>query len=100
MTSFGGLEPPGGNGTDVASVHFSRPKDWRPSGPWRCYLPRYGGDTGRRICEVILSSGYSIEGEATKILEKGYDGFIQKPFRIVELSRIIRDGLGEEAENK
>jgi PAS domain S-box-containing protein len=42
---------------------------------------------------VILSSGYSLEGEATKILEKGCNGFIQKPFNVSDLSRKIREVL-------
>jgi two-component system, cell cycle sensor histidine kinase and response regulator CckA len=42
---------------------------------------------------VLLSSGYSINGEAAKILEMGCKGFIQKPFRVEELSRKIRDVL-------
>jgi CheY-like chemotaxis protein len=41
--------------------------------------------------KVLLSSGYSIEGQATKILEKGCDGFIQKPFKMKELSTKIRE---------
>jgi CheY-like chemotaxis protein len=40
--------------------------------------------------KVLLASGYSIDGEATKILEQGCNGFIQKPFGIVELSQRIR----------
>jgi two-component system, cell cycle sensor histidine kinase and response regulator CckA len=44
------------------------------------------------VC-VLLSSGYSINGEAAKILEMGCKGFIQKPFRIEELSRQIRNVL-------
>lgn len=47
--------------------------------------------------KVILSSGYCINGEATKILEKGCDGFIQKPFRLAELSRTIRTALEKQA---
>jgi CheY-like chemotaxis protein len=43
--------------------------------------------------KVLLSSGYSIEGQATKILEKGCDGFIQKPFKMKELSTKIREIL-------
>jgi two-component system, cell cycle sensor histidine kinase and response regulator CckA len=39
---------------------------------------------------VLLSSGYSINGEAKSILELGCKGFIQKPFRVEELSRKIR----------
>jgi PAS domain S-box-containing protein len=40
---------------------------------------------------VLLISGYSIEGEAREILSRGCNGFIQKPFKIKELSRRIRD---------
>jgi two-component system cell cycle sensor histidine kinase/response regulator CckA len=40
--------------------------------------------------KVLLSSGYSIDGEATKILERGCSGFIQKPFNIKQLSKSIR----------
>ena len=36
--------------------------------------------------KVLLSSGYSIDGEASKILERGCNGFIQKPFTMKELS--------------
>jgi PAS domain S-box-containing protein len=40
--------------------------------------------------KVLLSSGYSINGEATEILKRGCNGFIQKPFNIQELSGKIR----------
>jgi PAS domain S-box-containing protein len=43
--------------------------------------------------KVLLSSGYSIRGEATEILERGCDGFIQKPFNMKELSGKIREIL-------
>ena len=43
--------------------------------------------------KVLLSSGYSITGQASKILERGCDGFIQKPFKIKELSGKIRQIL-------
>jgi len=39
---------------------------------------------------VLLSSGYSIDGKASKILSRGCDGFIQKPFDIKNLSWEIR----------
>ena len=42
---------------------------------------------------VLLSSGYSIDGMATDILERGCKQFIQKPFDIKELSRKLRDVL-------
>ena len=40
---------------------------------------------------VLLSSGYSIDGQATEILQRGCDGFIQKPFNIKMLSQKIRE---------
>jgi two-component system, cell cycle sensor histidine kinase and response regulator CckA len=42
---------------------------------------------------VLLSSGYSINGEATAIMQKGCRGFIQKPFNLVQLSQKIRKSL-------
>jgi signal transduction histidine kinase len=44
--------------------------------------------------KVLLSSGYSLDGRADKILKKGCTGFIQKPFNINELSQKLRDILG------
>jgi len=38
---------------------------------------------------VLLSSGYSIDGQATAILERGCNGFIQKPFNMEELCERI-----------
>jgi two-component system cell cycle sensor histidine kinase/response regulator CckA len=56
-----------------------------------------GGETFDRLkaidasVRVILSSGYSINGQATDILERGCDGFIQKPFSLHDLSEKIRE---------
>ena len=44
---------------------------------------------------VLLSSGYSIDGQAKEILDRGCDAFIQKPFSIRELSGRIREILHE-----
>ncbi len=58
-----------------------------------------GGETYDRLrklnpdIKVLLSSGYSIDGEATKILERGCNGFIQKPFSMKQLSQKIREIL-------
>jgi CheY-like chemotaxis protein len=46
--------------------------------------------------KVLLSSGYSIDGQATEILERGCNGFIQKPYRRKELSQKIREILGKD----
>jgi len=61
-----------------------------------------GGEAYDRMREmnpnvkVLLSSGYSIDGEASEILERGCDGFIQKPFTMKELSGEIGKILGKE----
>ncbi len=58
-----------------------------------------GGKTFDRIREInssipiILSSGYSADGEAAKILSRGCSDFIQKPFSISELSQKIEKAL-------
>ncbi|TET92118.1 MAG: PAS domain S-box protein [Desulfobacteraceae bacterium] len=58
-----------------------------------------GGEAYDRMKEinpnikVLLSSGYSINGQATEILKRGCDGFIQKPFTMRELSKAIRGVL-------
>jgi PAS domain S-box-containing protein len=61
-----------------------------------------GGEVYDRLKEinpgvkVLLSSGYSINGEATEIIERGCDGFIQKPFRILDLSQKINKILDKQ----
>jgi PAS domain S-box-containing protein len=56
-----------------------------------------GGECFDRLKEmdpavkVLLSSGFSIDGEAKEILERGCDGFIQKPFNLEELSLKIKE---------
>lgn len=58
-----------------------------------------GGKTYDRLKEinadikVLLSSGYSINGQATEILNRGCNGFIQKPFSIKQLSQKLREIL-------
>lgn len=58
-----------------------------------------GSETFDRIREldpsakIILSSGYSLDGQAQHIMEKGCDGFIQKPFDIALISRKVRELL-------
>ncbi|MBT8491230.1 MAG: PAS domain S-box protein [Deltaproteobacteria bacterium] len=43
--------------------------------------------------KVLLSSGYSIDGRATEILDRGCNGFIQKPFSMEQISSRIREIL-------
>lgn len=43
---------------------------------------------------VLLSSGHSIEGQAQQILNRGCDGFLQKPIDFECLSRELERMLG------
>ena len=60
-----------------------------------------GGEAFDRIKEintnvkVLLSSGYSLEGEAKEILKRGCDAFIPKPFKLEQLSQKLRALLDE-----
>jgi PAS domain S-box-containing protein len=45
--------------------------------------------------KVLLASGYSLNGAAQDILERGCDDFIQKPFTIEQLSQKINTVLSE-----
>ncbi len=59
-----------------------------------------GGEVFDRLREfnpevkVLLSSGYSIDGKASAIMERGCNGFIQKPFKLERLSQKIREIIG------
>jgi two-component system cell cycle sensor histidine kinase/response regulator CckA len=58
-----------------------------------------GGDTYDKLkginssIKVLLASGYSINGQAQAILDRGCDAFIQKPFNLRELSKKVRSVL-------
>ena len=43
--------------------------------------------------KVILSSGYSVDGDAKHIMDRGCNGFIQKPFDLRKLSLKIRETI-------
>ena len=55
-----------------------------------------GGKTFDRIRKirpqlpVLLASGYAINEQASEIMRRGCNGFIQKPFNVAELSQKIR----------
>lgn len=55
-----------------------------------------GGETYDRLkqmnpdIKVLLASGYGMNGLAMGILDRGCDGFIQKPFNMRDLSRELR----------
>jgi two-component system, cell cycle sensor histidine kinase and response regulator CckA len=55
-----------------------------------------GGETYDKLKEinpnvkVLLASGYSMNGTASEIMDRGCNGFIQKPFKMEELSQKLR----------
>ena len=59
-----------------------------------------GGETFDRLREinsevkVLLSSGYSLNGQAQIIMDRGCNGFLQKPFKMENLSLKVREMLG------
>jgi PAS domain S-box-containing protein len=44
---------------------------------------------------VLLCSGYSLSGQAMEIIDRGCNGFIQKPFKLKELSLKLREILDQ-----
>ena len=60
-----------------------------------------GGETFDRLkkidpdIKVLLSSGYSINSQAAKILQRGCDGFIQKPFNMNQLAEKVQGILAK-----
>ncbi len=64
-----------------------------------------GGDVYDRLKEinpdikVLLVSGYSIDDQAREIMERGCDGFIQKPFSVKSMSEKISGILSKKGRN-
>ncbi|MEI7636544.1 MAG: PAS domain S-box protein [Syntrophus sp. (in: bacteria)] len=58
-----------------------------------------GGETFDRLREinsgvkVLLASGYSLNGQAQTIMDRGCNGFLQKPFQLSVLSTKVREIL-------
>jgi nitrogen-specific signal transduction histidine kinase/CheY-like chemotaxis protein len=46
---------------------------------------------------VLLSSGYSLNGQATEIIKRGCVGFIQKPFSMAQLSEKLKAAVAGES---
>ncbi|NLD35631.1 MAG: response regulator [Desulfatiglans sp.] len=65
-------------------------------------MPGMGGmETFDRLKEVdsnvrvLLSSGYSLDGQAREIMDRGCNGFIQKPFTLNNISQKVREIIGD-----
>ncbi|WP_372682263.1 response regulator [Desulfosarcina sp.] len=65
-------------------------------------MPVMGGDKAFDLIReiqpgmpIILSSGYSLNGQAKAIMQNGCNDFIQKPFNISKLSKMVRKILND-----
>ena len=47
--------------------------------------------------KILLSSGYTRDGQADQLMARGCDGFLQKPFGLAELGRVMSEMIGAEA---
>ena len=84
------------NGKEAIEIYKSREKDISLV-ILDMVMPKLsGGETFDRLkdlnpaIKVILCSGYSIDGQASEILKRGCNAFIQKPFNLKTLSHHIR----------
>ena len=93
------------NGSEAIEIYQSRGKDIDLV-ILDMVMPKIsGGETFDRLKEinpainVILCSGYSIDGQASEILKRGCRAFIQKPFNLKMLSQHIRAVLNNKDPN-
>jgi len=84
------------NGEEALAIHRSRGPEidlvildlnMPGMGGHRCLLELMARDPGLKI---LIASGYSVNGAATKSLQAGAAGFISKPYRKDELFKSIR----------
>ena len=101
LTSLGYRVMTAGSGQEAVAIYMEKGKEidlvildmiMPGMGGGKTFIALREIDSG---VKVILSSGYSADGEAQQILERGCNSFIQKPFRVAELSKKIRDVLGQ-----
>jgi len=88
-----------GSGQEAVSIYMER-RDQIDLILLDMIMPGLSGektyDTLREIdstVKVVLASGYSLDDDTRRILARGCRGFIQKPFRIHEISRKVREAL-------
>jgi CheY-like chemotaxis protein len=64
-----------------------------------------GGEAFSRMKQInpqvraVLSSGFGLDGEAQKLLNRGGAAFIQKPYEYRELIRVIVETIGRSEGN-
>ncbi|MCG6892127.1 MAG: PAS domain S-box protein [Desulfobacteraceae bacterium] len=86
---------PASDGSEALEI-YSKRSEWIDLVILDLIMPVMGGgevfDRLREIdpeVRVLLSSGYSVDGQAREILDRGCNGFIQKPFTLQQISSKI-----------
>ena len=88
---------PAGGGEEALRVYEEHQEGDRSRDPGYDHAAHGRGETFDRMrkinpdVKVLLSSGYSLDGQAQEILDRGCDGFLQKPFDL----KILWGKLGE-----
>jgi two-component system, cell cycle sensor histidine kinase and response regulator CckA len=62
-----------------------------------CFLALKAIDPG---VQVILSTGYGLEGRARELLDEGMLGFVQKPYRLDQLKSALCDALEKPVDSR
>ncbi len=88
-----------GSGREAIAIYEGRRADIRLV-VLDMIMPEMGGgevfDALKRIdpaARILLATGYSLQGQAREILDRGCVGFLQKPFDLEELARKLEDTL-------
>ncbi|MDP2993224.1 MAG: response regulator, partial [Deltaproteobacteria bacterium] len=101
LESYGYKVIPASDGIEAISI-YEKQKDGIDLIILDMIMPRMGGiETFERLqavnpaVKVIVSSGYSSDEHYQAVLQKGAKGFIQKPYKIDELTGMVRQVLDE-----
>jgi len=96
LEELGYIVLPAGSGQEAIDI-FQKDRDKIDMIIMDMIMPEMSGsETFDRLKEIspdvkiLLSSGYSVDGQATDILRRGCDGFIQKPFNMNQLAERIQ----------
>jgi signal transduction histidine kinase/ActR/RegA family two-component response regulator len=95
LTTMGHFVTTANNGKEAVDLYS---KSWREIDLilLDLIMPQMGGSETFHLlketnheAKILISSGYSIEGEAQTLLAAGAIGFLQKPFKASELSKAV-----------
>jgi DNA-binding NtrC family response regulator len=101
LQRFGYAVLAAGNGEQAMELYCQRSKEIDAVILDMVMLGMDGKEVFRRLrdvnpnAKVIISSGYGHDRGADDLLKLGAVGFVQKPYRIAELMRVVGDAVGK-----